>query len=331
MPANPSNIGEAIAVFMRILGLSKESLKKIILRGEFDEYTDDKHMHCTARLAELFEKYSYEVQKSGENNSSINFLFEEIYVLEEAKGVGLPNFLPRSAFLILLQGKVSGISGIPVKFVDELWNYVETVVVAVLMKHCGSYLQVHSFLRRAGQNMISKMKEKSKDRVMEIVEMEKFTDYTCDPEYLKTWTELMAQKNVFEGAINDPNFIGKIKIEGFGEVEVGHLRKYDSNIREQAFDMKMRITAYWKIVLKRLVDSVALHVLLSLQRLVNNEMEMEFVSELMGAQGGGLEWMLEETPATATKRERLKRRVMLLKDSKEVVAKIMDRVSFEAD
>ena len=94
MPQNLSNVGEAIAAFMRIIGMSKESLRKIILRGEFDEYPDDKQMHCTARLAEVFNGYSDELRKTGENNTSENFLMEEIYVLEEAKGVGLPNFLP---------------------------------------------------------------------------------------------------------------------------------------------------------------------------------------------------------------------------------------------
>lgn len=45
----------------------------------------------------------------------------------------------------------------------------------------------------------------------------------------------------------------------------------------------MRLSAYWKIVLKRLVDGVALHLLLSLQRLVNGGRDCERVN-------GGSRW-----------------------------------------
>ncbi|KAG5539878.1 hypothetical protein RHGRI_020184 [Rhododendron griersonianum] len=122
--------------------------------------------------------------------------------------------------------------------------------------------------------------------------------------------------------------ISKISIEGFGEIEVGHLRDYPS-VREQAFDMKMRITAYWKVVLKRFVDSMALHLLLSIQNLVNRDMEIEVVNEFMGPHGGGIERILEESPAVAKKRERLYKSIKLLKDSKDVVAEIMDRITVE--
>ncbi|KAM7505469.1 hypothetical protein LguiB_004373 [Lonicera macranthoides] len=332
MPQNLSSVAEAMTAFMRVIGSSKESLRKILLRGEFDEYPDEKLMHGTARLVEMLNDYSTELQKSAESNLTKNFLVEEIKVIEEAKGIGLPNFLSRTAFISLLQRKVSAISGCPVNFVEDVWDYIESVVIAVLMQHCENYLQVQPITRRAAQNLISKMKEKSKDRVMEMVEMEKCTDYTCDPEYMSIWGKLMAQRHVFENAINNESIDSVINIEGFGVAFVAHLRSASyANIRDQAFDMKMRISAYWKIVLKRLVDNVALHMLLSLQRLVNGEMEGEIVSELMGAHGGAMEWMIEESPSVAKKRERLNKRIMLLKDSKEVMAKVMDRIALEVD
>ena len=53
MPRALSSTAEALTVFMQIIGAAKESLRKILLRGEFDEYQDEKRMHCTARLAEM--------------------------------------------------------------------------------------------------------------------------------------------------------------------------------------------------------------------------------------------------------------------------------------
>lgn len=45
---------------------------------------------------------------------------------------------------------------------------------------------MQSFARRAAENVISKMKEKSTDRVME-----KLSDYTCDPGYMSVWSKFM--------------------------------------------------------------------------------------------------------------------------------------------
>uniref|UniRef100_A0A2N9GCL2 GED domain-containing protein n=1 Tax=Fagus sylvatica TaxID=28930 RepID=A0A2N9GCL2_FAGSY len=193
MPKKMSSLSEAMTVFMQIIGSAKESLRKILLRGEFDEYPDEKKMHCTAR----------------------------------------------------------------------------------------------SPFRRAGHNLIAKMKERSVNWVMEIVEMEKQTDYTCNPEYLSDWNKLMGQQDFF--------------------------------MKEQAFDMKMRMTAYWKIVLRRLVDCMALHLQLSVSKLVNKEFEKEIVDELMGA-GGGIERMLDESPSVNAKRLKINKSIELLQKAKEVVA-----------
>lgn len=100
---------------------------------------------------------------------------------------------------------------------------------------------------------------------------------------------------------------------------------------QQAFDLKMRITAYWKMVLMRLVDSMALHITFSIHKMINKEMEEEIVQDLMAPGTGGIERMLDESPLVAEKRIGLKKRVNLFKESKEVVANIMDRISLHSD
>lgn len=328
LPQNLTSIAQAMTAFLRILSLAKDSLRKIFLRGDFDEYPDEKHMHCTARLAEMLSSYSHELQsKCSENYSNRKFLMDEIGILEEAKGIGLPNFLPRTAFLASLQLKVKGISAMPFEFVSKIWSYVEIVLVPVLMKHCENYPQLQSSIRRAAQNLVAKKKEQSVEWVREIIEMEKLTDYTCNPEYVATWNNLMAKQELFMVIMNDRSKPTIIAIDGFGEIEVGHLRSHAAAIVQQAFDLKMRMTAYWKLVLRRIVDCMALHLLFSIQNLVDKEMEAEIINELMGADGGGMQRLLEESPMVAEKRGRLNRSIMLLKESKEVVASIMDGVS----
>nr|XP_017225117.1 PREDICTED: dynamin-related protein 4C-like [Daucus carota subsp. sativus] len=320
LPQKLSTIAEAMTVFMRILEFSKESLNKVLVRGEFEEYPDNKNMHCTARLAEMLDKFSQELKNSSEKLSKEKFLLDEIFVLEETKSVALPNFLPRSASVSLLQVKVKKISKIPVNFVAEVWDYIKMVVEEILMHHCENYPQVQSSIKRAVSNQINKLKEQSTSRVMEIIEMEEIADYTCDPEYMAVWSKFMTSRDAFKESFRDVHST-IVNIKGFGKIDVGHVRDHPG-VRDQAFDLKMRLTAYWNIVLKRMVDSIALHLIL----LVNQGMEEEIVKEVL-SQSGGIERLLVEAPLVATKRARLNQSIGLLKESGDVLAKIIDRVA----
>ncbi|PQQ06083.1 dynamin-related protein 4C-like [Prunus yedoensis var. nudiflora] len=335
LPKTLSTVTEAMTAFMQIIGASKESLKKILLMGEFNEFPHDQQMHCTARLVEMLDQCSYQLHGCNESDSKSNFLMEEIAILEEAKGINLPNFVQRNGFLTILQGKVEGISGIPLEFVEHVWNYIENVVLLVLMRNTEKYYQLQPSARRACQNLIQRMKERSIHWMTEILEMEKLTDYTCNPEYVSEWHRLMTEQETFiTKVIHNSNDLGlgphteiKINVEGIGMVEVGRLMKYPHVLLSQAFDLKMRMTAYWNVVLRRLIDSMALHLQLSVSNLVNKDMETEIVSELMGPNHGvGIERMMEEPPSIAVKREKLMKSIKKLKESKEVVCKIMDGV-----
>jgi GTP-binding protein EngB required for normal cell division len=327
LPANLSSVADAMTAFMHILGLSRDSLKKILLTGDFEEYPEDKHMHCTARLVEMLNTYASDLENCTESDAKKNFLMEEIKVLEESKWIGLPNFMPRTAFLTILQRRVKGISYMPVNFVDNVWNYLESVVISVLNNHSSNYYQLQVSTRRAGEKLIAKKKKNSIQHVMEAVEMEKLTDYTCNPEYLLEYNKLISQQETFlkEVLSTEEPKPTHVKLEGVGEIDVVNLRNYP-HVLSQAFDLKARMIAYWKIVLRRLIDSIALHLMLSINELVNIDLQKEICNDLLSSSGGGIERLLEESPSISGKREKLSRSVKVLRESKETVARIMDRI-----
>ncbi|GLU02374.1 hypothetical protein SLE2022_196260 [Rubroshorea leprosula] len=336
MPKILSSHAEAMTTFMQIIGSAKESLRKILLRGEFDEYPDDKEMHGSARLVEMLDKFANELHKSVENEQTGDFLIEEIKVLEEAKGIELPNFLSHSAFLCILQRKVDRISSMPTDCVEQTWGYIERVVIAILKRHSEDYPQLKLATTRAAKSLISKMKEQSMNRVMEIVQMERLTDYTCNPDYLSEWSKLLSQQQKFMGdltSFNGYNYnYNSTTIEGWGTIQIEHLRGKSDTILQQAFDLKTRMKAYWKIVLRRLVDTMALLLKFNVHNLVTKEMEKEIFMELLGADGGkSIERILEESPGIAGKRERLKSSIGMLRESKEVVAQMMDKIGSYGD
>ncbi|KAH6796375.1 hypothetical protein C2S51_037361 [Perilla frutescens var. frutescens] len=330
LPKNVSSLAEAMAVFMNILGTAREFLRKILLQGEFDEYEDAADMHSTARLAEKLNKYSEDLQSASSGKdpeSNKNFLLDEINVLKETKSIRLPNFLPKSAFLTLLHNKVKAISPIPFDYVEKIWRYIESVVVAVLLRHCENYPQLIPCTRRAAQNLIARKKQESIDWINDLIEMEKFSDYTCNPQYTASCNELMSHQGEFMKNINNTRS-SSTTIPRFGDVSISHLRSHEGVVQE-AFDLKMRMTAYWDIVLRRMVDNLALHLLFGIRNLVNKEIQIGIIDELIGPQRNGLERMLEESPSIAEKRKKLKNSIKLLKESEDVVASIMDRVDLE--
>ncbi|PIM97714.1 Vacuolar sorting protein VPS1, dynamin [Handroanthus impetiginosus] len=325
LPKHPNSVAEAMTTFLRIVGSAKESFRKILVQGEFDEYPDAQEMHCTGRLREMFDKYSQELHSKNVVNR--DFLLDKIKVLKETKSIELPNFLPKAVFLTLLQRKVKGISTIPLDFVEKAWSYIEDVLTSVLLRHCENYPQLISSLRRAAKNLIAKKKQQSIDWVNVVVEMENLTNYTCHPEYSTTWSMLMADQATLMHRVNDPHSSNVVYIKRFGEINIAHLRHFKGLV-EEAYDVKMRITAYWDIVLRRMVDNMALHLVFSIKNLVNKEMQRNIIEELVGPQGTGLERMLEESPSVTEKRNKLEKSINLLKESNNIVANIID-ISFE--
>ncbi|KAJ7968793.1 Dynamin-related protein 4C [Quillaja saponaria] len=332
LPKSMTSAADAMTAFMRIIGLAKESLRKILLTGEFDEYPDEKKMHCTARIVEMLDNYSDQLHQCPESDPCKNFLVEEISVLEESKLVGLPNFLPRAVFFVILQRKVKEISGTPVGFVNQVWSYIGDIVISVLARHSENYCQLQMSIGRAGQTLIGKMKEKCVNQVKEIVEMEKLTDYTCHPEYMSEYNRLSAQQEAFlEYVYNNVDYPPQFNLKGIGMVDVGFLEHYSNNVLQQAFDLKVRMIAYWKIVLKRLIDYMALHLQYNIKHLVNKDLEVEIVNELLGPQGFCIERLLEESPSLAVKREKVRRSITKLREAIEVLSNVMDRITCFGD
>ncbi|GJN08406.1 hypothetical protein PR202_ga26319 [Eleusine coracana subsp. coracana] len=267
MPQDPNNVADAVRVFFRIVKQVCASTEKVLVRGEFDEYPDNRDFHGTARVAEMLAEYAKKLPAQCPRSANELFLMEEVRILEETKGINLPNFLPRSAFLVMLKKKVETIDQVPQELANGVWAYVEDLVMKILMKYSDNFPQVQSSCRRAVQGLMDKARARSAQHVKELIEMELVADYTANPDYMKTWTEFMDGYDKFMEAVEVASKPARITLQGFGEVDVSHLRVH-ADLAGKAFDLRARLTAYWKSVVLRLMDGLALHVLLSVKRLV---------------------------------------------------------------
>ncbi|KAF3774058.1 hypothetical protein EJ110_NYTH53987 [Nymphaea thermarum] len=162
-------------------------------------------------------------------------------------------------------------------------------------------------VKRAAQSVMYKMKTLSLERLMEMVLIEKIVEYTCNPEYRYTWSILTSKQN---------DFMDKVKGGGGGNAQLVEL----------AFDLKMRMVAYWKIVVMRLIDNVALHLLFAVRKLVTEELDARIIDHLVGPHLGGIERMLQESPALVNKRTQLNCSIQLLQEANDALSFIVDRV-----
>ena len=329
MPPDLNNVADAARAFFHIVKQVCASLEKLLLRGEFDEYPDDAHFHGTARIAEMLTRYGRELPAQPQPKAQL-FLVEEMRVLEEARGITLPNFLPRSALQVLLKKKVETIVHVPHGLVKQVWEYVGDLVMRIVLRHSHDYPQIHSSCRHAVQSLMDKARQRSTQHVEELVEMELAADYTANPEYMKTCATIMQDQTMFLKALEDDHPESEITLQRFGEVDVSHLTLDDAELAGQAFDLKARLAAYWNIVLLRLVDGLALHVLLTIRRLVEKHLAEELTGEVLGKEMAGAKRMLVPSPGSAAKRDRLRNTIAVLRESREVVANIMDRINTAA-
>ncbi|KAK8921391.1 Dynamin-related protein 4C [Platanthera zijinensis] len=326
MPQNLVSVADTTSAFRQIISRAKETLKKLLIRGEFEDYPNENQMHCTARLFKMLNEYAEDLS-ADIPSSKAGFLAEEIAILEEYRDIAMPNFLPRTAFLTLLQMKVKGVSGLPHDFVTKVWSYMENVILRILDDATENYPPLQARTKRAAHNLVEKMRRKSHQFVKEFIEMEMTTDYTCNPNYMKTLAELMNGQKAFMEVIHNLSKPPKICIKSVGDVDVSHLRGKHEGLIGPAFDIKMRLISYWKCVVLRLVDVLALHVKYAVKNLVDHELESEVLNVVVEGPRNEIQKMLEEPPSTAAKRARLKKSVQLLKESKEIVGNIIDKIN----
>ncbi|KAJ0593488.1 putative dynamin central domain, Dynamin superfamily [Helianthus annuus] len=299
LPNIVNEIKEKLDEWMsRMSGSLKETLEKLLIHGEVVGLPD-KHKSCDARLTKMVDEFKIELHAEGE--SFENFLVDEMRVWKESGGIRLSQFVPEYAFSYLLRQKVSKISDLPISFVKKVWSYVESVSFEVLKDHCASFPQLYSPMKKASQNALKKIKNKFLQRAMDMIEMEKNTNYTCDPNFLASWKEL---KSANYDRLSDA-VVGRrskwIAIKGYGDVKVDHLFEVPANIREQAFDLKMKMVAYWAVVLRRMVDWSALNLRYWIQKFVT-EMGISVFTDMM-LPGCGIEKMMEEPWSVAEKRD----------------------------
>lgn len=326
LPQHLCSPGEANVLFYKRLKSMEESLNKILIEGDFKEFQNDRKMHCTARLWEMFEGYYADLRETG--SMSGKFLAKETEMLDEAKGVGLPNFLSRPVFKNLVEALVDQIADRSLELVFSVWEYMETVLLRVIDCYCRFHPRLQGEARRVAQDLVVKKKDDCEKHVRETIEMEKLVDSTLSPSYIEEYGRLLTLKSQFFDRLSNARRNGYAMVELDGiDVDVSDILDFPPERVVAAFDMQMSVMAYWRVVTLRMGDGIPLRLQFMCKKLVMTEFTSEFLTQVGGPKYGSMEEIMEESPEVANRRSSLTNSIGMLTESKNTVEAIMDRIT----
>lgn len=211
-------------------------------------------------------------------------------------------------------------------FVSRVWDYIESVIIRLLILHAQNYPQLIRSVKKAAKNVTTSTKECFKGKVFEYLEMNKMEGYTRDPRVISSWNKQKESHDVFH-AMKQYDYCALVKFFDVS-VSVVHLNAYSKKTIEEAIDIKAKMVALLEMVLKMFIDFVESHLHTMLHEMVENKMETELLNELKSEDKNKYTQLLMESPLMTTKRWKIKSRIELLEKLKKVVEDATDEISF---
>ncbi|KAK1440037.1 hypothetical protein QVD17_05863 [Tagetes erecta] len=259
---------DAIPRIVRSITNANISIRKLFVTQEYEEYPDEMDMHVGPEISDRFLKLTNTLLYL-KHDTRRPFLTFELWLLNETNWPSLTNFLPLSLAIRLLDDLFSYAHKPIESFLEDLISYVECVVVRILLDHGKQHVRMHETLKKMARLLVNHVKERFKDKVEDLINLEKKAIFTSSDQYPARLYETHKVTLPI-----DKTFAS---IEGMGyHVKVDHLNIYPSYQVDSAFQLKQLMVVYWDFVVQRFVDYCALYF-----QSIMNEMMAEGVMKVM--------------------------------------------------
>ncbi|GJS03343.1 dynamin-related protein 4C-like protein [Tanacetum coccineum] len=287
-----------------------EILRDRFIRRDSDEYN-----------TYLVEQHSELLQQLNTSFKSLDkFLEDEIDSMKKTTDQ------IQTSFQALMEKKLGGIVDIVMnKFVDKIFTHLDIVTRTVMADRFGGYHpELGHLITNATTSVISNTKEKYSSQLLEMIECEKKTVYSVDTSYVVSFNKLKANHTRFSEAMRKQSMT--MEIEGVGKADLKHLQKIADEERNQAFELKMKSTAYINVVIKRVVDGAALQLRSMIENFVTGEMVTEIVNTIISRGDDDIDHLFQTSPSVNADREKIENNIALLLETKKNIIKVMDSI-----
>ena len=315
LPKGVTDGVEAGVVFSQVQNKRMKTLVQLVREGNFESFPDEKRMHYTARLHELFQKFADDLHNAGLGLLGPGQVEGIVELLSEYQGVGLPDFLPHPVLHHLVKKQIDSISGICKKLVEDTHAYALEVVLEVNGLYNEGYPQIHSCYKLLAGEVLEDTKESSMQFVERMLEKERTIVFTTN-HYYSDMCEKM--RIVLDSATKDGDFHKHVQLNESGELL--HLDEIKDKGREyqNAWRVKASMVAYWKVVQKRLADEIPLEIRyalrMSIVHTINDRMTAKAWSD------GSVQSLMQESASLTQKRARLNCSIDVLQRSLALVS-----------
>nr|PNR51267.1 hypothetical protein PHYPA_010453 [Physcomitrium patens] len=270
VPRSIDSVNEAVAVFLRLQNEMLNMLTQVVRDGDFSLVPDDCTLHYTARLHEEFTKFAEDLGKSGLRLSQPSQTDEIRQMFSEHQGVALPDFLPHTVLHQLVKKQIDSITQTCIFLVDRVFKYAAEVVLHVQSLIFEAYPHLRDRHHKLAIQVLNETKTTTVEFVERMLAKERTVIFTTNASYLDTIAK-----------INSAVETARRSNQAYIELDVGRIREGlilneavpATGWYREAWEMKVRIAAYSKIMHERLADEIPLEIRNALQRTIVNRLQ----------------------------------------------------------
>lgn len=331
LPNGLNSNSDAKAVYYQVVHKLLTALSQIVREGNFSEFPDDTHLRYTARLHEKFQKFAEELHEAGAKFRDESQTEEIRALLVEHQGVALPDFLPHPVLQYLIKKQIKSVTETCTSLVEESFEYATDVVLRISASCVQGYPRLTKLFKQVATEALEEAKISAMEFVEKMLEKESSIIFTTNDYYTDTLDKMNA------GLVEVPQIGSGAGEMGEHPAELGFsvqgrlvdkifLSEFAHKDRkfQDAWRMKVRTAAYWKVVQKRLADEIPLDIRFELQRAIVDSLHHKMMNQpWLNGGDEDLRALMEEDAIGAANRIRLQRRVDGLKDCLHLLTGLM--------
>lgn len=241
--------------------------------------------------------------------------------IEIHEGDSIPGFPSVDAFNYLLRPQLEKIRDPINESFTEIYNYLEGLAQKILDKSFVRFPQLVSEMSDLINAYLQKERDTCKFIIDSIVEQEICYLYTVDKDYINNYTTFIPKQqtiNTMQNSSSNPNLKGS---SSANNLNMNQQPKLDGK-KLFVTEMRKRVEAYFKLVVRNLRDSIPKAVGNFILRNIQEKMQLELYNMLY--KGNEILNSLNEPESVTFKRKELTERIKVMREAQKIIKRDPD-------
>jgi len=317
LPLELISPGDCSYRFTELLQAFVKNLSQLIV-GEYDRYMDDNEMHIPARLLEIFLKFEAKMRTKSPYFISREYQEIVINAMKETQGAALPNFMSPKLHSNLMAVELNALYTPAEQVLSESRACYNHVIELLCEHYFGITPTLCDAVKESIGALLDKREAEAKVDILKSIKRESIADpYTLNHYYMDVIGKIKLRVEKLKHAAATPGtYVSEVN-----DFTVNLQSLCGSgNEQQSAVDMQISVFAYWKVVHKRLSDTIALVTRQFFNAFLMNDLASELQKEYM--EPDRLLVLMKDSSAVIRRRQELQASVKRLEKALDVFTKL---------